>query len=58
MTIQDVIIGQRVVLNSGGPVCLIVDIDSTDNNYVQVAWRNNDSSVSEDWFHISCMRKV
>lgn len=58
MTNEDVAIGQRVTLNSGGPVSIIVDIDPTDANYVQIAWRNIDGSVTEDWLHISCVKKV
>ena len=37
-------IGDLVVLNSGGPVCLVVDVN---DGLVDVEWRRPDGSVEE-----------
>lgn len=46
-------VGTRVMLASGGPVMLVVDVDPK-NSRVLVSWRNADG-VMEEWFPSVCL---
>lgn len=48
-------IGAHVILNSGGPVGLVVDFD--DKGWVCVAYRYT-SGVVEHWFLAECLTNV